>query len=290
MEYNYFKDANLLVLECDGKHSLYRLGKNGVVEPQTWAQNQKRLDIYPEYNLVVTDDQIYTMQGKNVLQHVHNDEVIFFSMCDSLLVQLKYTQSDCFCILWWDGQQILKQINQQHRMLRWNENFVVVLFDRPEHNTVWEVYDSRGNLQEFFGAISCWDIKLYGNFLVVDGLAQHNVYHLSSQQILAEKQQRIVASSKSDFMMCSTITGELKTWFKGKWAQLPKVEDFGLLADDRVDCGIYYLRMKGKYFLYFFDGSPFRDTDYPQGVDYAGYNADSMRILIMNEGKAHYVL
>lgn len=285
MEYNYFNDAKLLVLENNDKRSLYRVYESHNVEPLNWAQNQKRLEVYPEYNLVVTDSAFYQINGKRVMTHVEKDEVSFIPMKNNLLVKLDNFRISLF---WWNGHKVINTL-PQCKEVYYNEDYVVAKTEKDSavEFAGWIVYDDAGREVLRLQFSDC-DVKLVGNFLIVDGLGHHDVYHLLTGWLMIEEQQRIVASPYDDFMMCCPISGNLQVWSHGKWLEdFGEVEDFGLLSED---LGVFYTIQNGKYHLYTFDGKPFLNAIYPDGVDYVGYNADDMSTIIINNSKARFFM
>lgn len=287
MEYNYYKDVNLLVLAHDGKRSLYRLSEENVLEPQAWAQNQKRLEVYPKLNLVLTDGELYTLTGEVILLGLCKDEVIFTPMRHHILMQCQSVKATS--LLWFKGHKIAEIIFCK-RLVCCNEDYSVVEMEKDnlEDSSCWQVYSDEGK-KVFKCPFRGDTVRLCGYFLIIDNLTQHGIYHLPSQKFLLEDQQRIVASSEIDFMMGCNITGELRCWFQDKWTQHSKVENFDILVDVEGKNGIYYLKQNGKYFLYTFDGKPFANLQIPHGADFVGYDADNQSIMLVNEGKACFL-
>jgi hypothetical protein len=285
MEYNYFNEANLLVLKKNGKLSLYRMHEDQSIEPLEWAQNQQRLEVYPEHNLVLTDSVFYQLNGKRVMTHVEKDEVSFIPMKSNLLVKMENFQTYLF---WWNGRKVINTM-PQCKEVYYNENYVVTKTEKDSaiEFAGWIVYDDAGK-EVLRTPIPECDVKLVGNFLITDGLAHHDVCHLPTSCSIIEGQQRVVVSPYDDFAMCCHISGNLQVWSHGKWLKdFGAVEDFGLLSED---FGVFYTLQNGKYHLYNFDGRPLLQPLYPNGLDYVGYNADDMGAILINNGKADFYM
>ena len=275
-----------MVLENDGKHSLYRVEDNQSIEPLKWAQDQKRLELYPEYNLVITDDWIYTLDGDAVLSGIKRNKISFAQMQRRLLVKSvseDKSGADIY-VFWWDGY---KKGNGafSHNMVLYNEKYVVCNNgcygpDGPS----WEVYTDIGKKVDI-GKIGNCDVNLVGDFLVVEGMGQKKVYNLKLKKCLKDQQQWIVPSPYANFVMCCSISGGLQTYYRGRWKKHGNIENFGLLSEE---LGIFYVVKNGKYFLYTFENKPFLNTLYPSGLDFVAYNSEDMSCVLVNNGKVRF--
>ncbi len=288
MKYNYFKNANLLVLENNDKRSLYRVYESHNVEPLNWAQNQKRLEVYPEYNLVVTDNRIFTLSGEGVLSDIKGNEISFIQMHRRLLIKtVSQDKSGPYIhLMWWNGRKRGKVAFSKDYVLH-NAKYVVCCDGcYGPSGPSWTVYNDIGKKINI-GKIGDCDVDLVGDFLIMKGIGQHSVYNLKLKKCIKENQQRIVASPHDNFVMCCSISEGLQTYYRGHWKKYDaKVDDFGLLED----YGAFYIVKSGKYHLYTFDGKPFLNALYPNGSDFVGYNAEDMTCIVVNKGKAYFFI
>ena len=286
MHYNYYKKAGLLVLEKEGKKSLYRFeASTNKAEPVTSLSNQSRLDVYPDDNLIIADQEILTLN----LKPIHGCESYYdvkpISMTEGYILIKISTQQLCF-LLFWSKKKVTQIINNIIDG-RYNSQYVAVK-TVDEHDVTlptWQIYTASGSLLEFSAddQIHADDIRLKGHFLITDGLADHSLYWLPNRKPLIKKQQYIVASEK--FALCSDISGLVQLYHRGKWKKFRGAQNFGLVAENLK---IFFLQKNGKYYLYNDDGSPLLQALYPHGFDEVCYNDKDATLLLIKNGKVNF--
>lgn len=288
MEYNYFKKAGLLVLENEGKKSLYRFTQKNTnnVEPIAKLSNQTRLEIYPDDNLIVADSQILTLN----LKPIHNCESYFdvtLTTMDEGYTLIKISaQQLCFLLFW--SKKKLKNVIKNCLDVHYNNRYVAVktVDEKAVFSPIWQIYTAGGDALLFAekNRIHADNVLLKGNFLITDGLANHDLYWLPTRERLIEKQQRIVAAE--DFALCGDISGTVQLYHRGKWQKFDYVQDFDIVAEK---CGIFFLRRNERYFLYWNDGSPLLQGSYPEGFDAVSYHEkDATLLFIINNNVNFY--
>lgn len=280
MHYNYYKKAGLLVLENEGKKSLYRFTQKNTnnVKPIAKLSNQTRLEIYPDDNLIVADSQILTLNLKPIHNCESYHEVTLFAM-DENYVLIKISAKQFCLLLFWSKKKVTKIVNNCLDV-RINSHYAVVKKDNQNDVTspVWQVYAACGAFLNFAGRnrIYADNVQLKEHFLITDGMANHNLYWLPSKEVIIKEQQRIVIGK--NFALCGDISGLVQLYRQGRWKKFNHVENFGTVAE-KLD--IFYLQYGGKYHLYCNDGSPFLQGIYPEGFDAVSYNAQSKTLLLM---------
>lgn len=127
------------------------------------------------------------------------------------------------------------------------------------------------------------DVVLKSNFLITQGLDNHDLYWLPNRECIAENMQRIVAFK--NFALCGKISGTVHLFHKRKWLKFKNVQNFGLVAESLK---VFYLLKNGKYYLYRSDGSPLLQAIYPDGFDKVCYNKKDDRLLLLCNNKVHF--
>lgn len=285
MEYKHFKIAGLLVLEDEGKKSLYRFCKHtDTVESVPDLINQTRLEVYEDKNLIVADKQILNLNCEP-LYDCANYNVQLFSMAEGyVLIKISYQQ---LCVLlFWSLNKITKVVTNCFDMHHNNKFVAVKTFDEQEvYSPVWQIYTASGALLKFAAneQIRADDVVLKGSFLVTEGLANHHLYWLPKCERIAKDMQRIVAAK--NFALCGEISGTVHLFHKRKWLKFKNVQNFGLVADKLQ---IFYLLKNGKYYLYRSDGSPLLQAIYPDGFDKVCYSEKDDRLLLLFNNKVYF--
>lgn len=284
MNYNFISQANLLVVEKEERFSLYKIDLRGTAEAVSWAQNQKKIDIYPEYNLLVLQNQIRSFDGSKITD-VNHSEIKILPMSKCALIQ-ETRSPQAFDLIVWDGAKIIRRFHDCSDIRYNDEYFAVVQAELSEEGSRWMIYRKNGKLIDCPNAFISNDIRLIGNFLIIDGLGNHSLYWLKKSQLIKDEQQKIVVSPYEDFAMCCSITGKISVFYQNQWRLLEeKADDFGLVADD---LGMYYLLKNGKYYIYLFNGKPFLKVLYPDGIDFIGYDEEKMTLMLFSNEKVRF--
>ncbi|MBR1756774.1 MAG: hypothetical protein IJ738_05690 [Alphaproteobacteria bacterium] len=246
------------------------------------TEPQSILKVYPEANLIVTKDTLFTLDGKIMRQHNKenisiepvNDEWIILS--DSLL-----DNDTRFQITFWDGTKERDYIWGRHLIK--NDKYFAVYTSGDKR---WLVYLRDGTLIVDVNNAET-DMKICGNFCVALGIGAHSAYSLLPQKsILAEehcifqKQQLILCSNYADFALCANLQGMVQTYYCGKFS------DFGqaTMVDLYDEAGLFSICRNGRYFLYRFNGEPFAENICPCGADSVAYDKDDNTVLIDTNG------
>lgn len=280
MKYQLFSEAGLLVLECGGKKSLFRVENEGHLQPIGFAQNLTHLEVYPEYKILLTDFEIRTFDGIPLSKYVYGKTDIVPMQDSYVWVIGEMWGNDYFLIVLKDGQMV----NSQHcRQIIWSDKYAVLTVEQADHTPICKIlsYDGTEILQ-----LVATQTRLCGDFAIVGSMSNYQLYSLKRGKLLKDNQQLIIASEKSDFAICCTIAGVAKAYYNGRWRSLGEVREALIVADALQ---LYAIARHGKYHLFNYDGKPYLADVYPDGVDFAGYDEKTRKLLIVNDSHGSFI-
>lgn len=282
MKQKLFANCGLLLIENEGRSRLYKVPQQvencafELTPMQFLSEPQASIDVYPECNLIVTPDALFTLDERLVLSREHGNIEIVPADKNWLIIQSYPQENDChFHVLFWNGREITDEYKGQ-KLVR-NDRFLALYTKKGKF---WKAYSNNGELLLQTEKESA-NIELCGHFMVTNAVGNHTVYSLKSRNCLFTNQQLILCSFYSDFVVCANLQGEVQTYYNGKTTQLGKAEYVEIF--DRA--GLFCLQQKDGYFLYRFSGDDYASYSY-EGV---AYDAENNSLLLNSDGKYHFV-
>lgn len=291
-EQKLFKDVGLLRITEGARFRLLQIpkgtqGDSFEVAPFPFLpDSQPVLDVYPEANLIVTQDTLMTLDGKIILNHENaHFEVELVSDMWMIIEDMRIDNDIRYRITFWNGKEESGYICGR-KLLRSEKYFAVY----TACDSMWTVYTyDRRKVFELEHAEK--NMHLKGDFFLVEGLGHYVAYTLASKAGSVEEkcvfnhQQLILCSNYMEFALCSDIQGNTKIYHQGKYADFGKVEEVDLY--DKA--GIFVVRRNGRYFLHKFNGDTFADNICPYGADKVAYDQNENTLLIGVNSVFHLV-
>ena len=290
MEQKLFKECGLLQLTDGNKSRLFRVPKNLLVEPLELAESfeiemlpflpepQTVLNVYPDANLIVTQDSIMTLDGQIIMQNEKDKISVIPIKNDTEWIILQDSMHDNdtrFRLTFWDGKAQRDYI--WGRYLLQSEKYLA-LFTSCDRR--WSVYTIEGTLV-LETTTATEEVRIHGDFLVAEGIGIHSAYTLKPNSETAgvcvfTNQQLILCSNTQNFAICANLQGLVSSYYNGFHRVHGKAEMIELY--DRA--GLYSLKRDGRFFLYRFNGEHYAANIYPCGADSVAYNQEENTLLI----------
>ena len=287
-----FTECGLLRITEDGKSRLYSiptdLTDDCSFEPHVLpflSEPQTVLEVYPEANLIITQDSMFTLDGK-IVQQNSKEKISISPVGDEwMIVRDSHQDNDLrFQITFWDGKAERDYIWGRYLL---KDDKYLAIFTSGDHR--WLVYQYDGTLVLDIADADA-EMMICGDFFVTHGIGSHAIYSLKKQDSpLAEqhcvfrRQQLVMCSTHEDFALCANLQGQVQTCYRGQYRDLGKAEMVDLY--DRAD--LFIIKRNGRYFLYRLDGTEFAQNICPFGADMAAYNPDENSLLIDTNGVFH---
>ncbi len=278
MEFKLFERAELVALKKENKWGLFkynRVGGKAELIPLDFAQGLSSLEVHEEYNLLITSNNVYSLNGEKILENTGKVEVIKVG-CVCLLVFYDYSKFYKTQIVVWDGEGVL--FSGSCSDFRYSYPYLALKF-----GSVWSLFDVKGNpLDE--AAFQADDVEMYRGLLVAKCLGSCALYSFEKKSLIKEDQTRIVCSKECKLALCARIGDDaLNVYLSGKWHIIPEVNDFGFV--EGMD-NLFYIKRGEKYFLYEDDMTRFMQHLYPEGVDFIAFNNGIL--MIVNDGEPYF--
>ena len=284
MQQKLFNSCGLLRITNSGKSNLYKVPENISQEPfeletlPYLPEAQSVLEVYPEANLLLTQEALMTLDGKIILQQEHNKISVVPIGKKWMIVQDSMQNNDLrYRIMFWDGTKEREYI--WGRFLIYSEKYLAVYTSGDKR---WCVYSYDDALvldvdQEQAQADIC------GDFLVTESIGNYAVYSLRKQDSFYAKehcifahQQLIIPSAYANFVLCANLQSVVQVYFEGVYSEYGKAEMIELY--DRA--GLFTLKRGGKFFLYRLNGESYGENICPCGADLVAYDEDENTLLI----------
>ena len=293
IEQKLFQNVGLLRITEGNKSRLFRIPKNAEEDTFTVSvfpylpEPQSVLEVYPDAHLIATQDTLMTLDGRILRQHEHI-KISVELISDKWLI-IEDMQSDCdsrYRIVFWDGEE--ESCCFWGRYILRSEKYLAVWTAK---DCLWRVYayDQRQVLEVHNPD---QNVRLKGDFLVVEGLGDYTAYtladdneKLSEKKCVFKHQQLIVCSSYNNFALCCNLSGAMQTYFDGQYRQYGKVESVDFF--DRAD--IFSICRNGRYFPYTLTGEPFAENICPYGADMIAYSKEDNALLINTNSVLHLI-
>ena len=293
IEQKLFKKIGLLRITEGQKSRLFCIPKNA--EENTFTASvfpylvgpQSVLEVYPEANLIATQDTLMTLDGRILRQQEHI-KISVELVSDKWLI-IEDTQSDNdnrYLVVFWDGQKESGYFWGQY-IIRSEKYFAVYTVS----NHLWRVYMYDGRqVLEIHNVEK--NVRLQGDFLLVEGLGIYTAYTLvgdskknSEEKCVFKHQQLILCSSYDNFALCCNLQGVTQTYFRGEYTNYGEVGEVNLYDH----AGIFSIRRNGRYFLYKLNGERFAENICPYGADMVAYNTSENTLLIDTNSVLHLI-
>ena len=293
VEQKLFTMVGLLRMTEGGKSRLLRISKGE--SPDTFDASelpflsgpQDVLDVYPEANLIVTQDKLMTIDGRIIFEHDKAHITVELVSDKWMIIEDMLVDSDSrYRITLWDGARECCCFFGRY-ILR-SEKYLAVY---TVHDCLWRVYlyDGRQVL-EIHNPEK--DMVISGDFLLLEGLGSHAAYALaeigetsSDDKCIFSNQQLILCSSYENFALCCDLQGVVRTYFRGQYHDFGRVES----VDFYDHAGVFSIQRNGRYFLYRLSGTPFAENICPYGANAIAYDRDENTLLIDTNSVFHLV-
>jgi len=272
MTYKFFPACSLLVLKDDAGEQLFKLEQQSkLVKANFIKGGQRFIQVYPEYNLIITPHCLYTLQGKLIeegdFSFVRAEEYHSFLV---LFQQNPYQQSQIDSVWLWNGKEVVWHKPLQN--IIFSEKYIALLQD-----CCWLIYTSKGKytgrkIQTNF------PIRIYGDMLVSDAVGCHNVYRIPEGKLIMQKQQLVKIASNGDFAIGVNLQCEAFVWHNGKTYSFNNVEFAEVIDKARI----FYTKpafQKG-YDAYLYD---FPDKPFVKNADLILFDKNNHNLLIVKD-------
>lgn len=279
MDYKLFQKSGLLLLQKDGKFSLFRGSYHESVT--MLHQFEDIVDVSAVHmeekaGLIFTSKGLFSIDGKKVSNFTGTEVKLIKLLGKQSYLIVSTNNSFSKDVLLWDGQQIKLDVGTEKYAV--STSFVAVT-----DNENWRIYNSNAEEIKLAYPIAKSDNLFLGNSLVVCGTAgKYRMYSLSNKSLLCDNKNLIICSPTKPFALCAEMSGKrLDAFCNNSWVTFDNVDNF-LIVDDKLN--LFALQKNGKYFIYNYNGmpEPVFATKYPNGVDFV---ASDNGILMVIKGE-----
>ncbi len=270
MEVKIYKMAGIVAMEKNGRWGLFGCEGNDEkteLVPLEFAQNLSSLKVYEHNNLIITPDTVCTLQGQVLLHHNGDAEVV--KLPSKILIFAKDKKYGIQLIIW-NGRKVLLQ--ESCSGFRYSQKYLAL-----QYRQVWSLFKIDGTpIDE--AAFSAEDVEIHSEFLIAKHLCKEDLYSIKKRAVIKKEQTKILCSD--NLVLCAKVGESSLSVYDGiRWTRIPNADEFNMI--NGVD-HLFYVKRKDKYFLY--DGiRRFMKSEYPDGVDFVGY--DKEMLMIVNNGE-----
>jgi len=303
MNFKVIKPFNLIQVNRDNRHSLYKLVTDRQdfcykLIPISFAQNQPFLRIDKSSRLIITADAVYSFDSLKydipALACIPGKDIQIIKMAqfhDSLSRFLivynenggnksgfeNYGNKE---ILLWDKDNVL--LHKNCLDFCYTSEWLAV-----KENSGWQIFDSNGKrLMKHVLLPTDGEVALSAHFVKFSNMCSTALYSIKTGKLICGNKLLIKNSQTENFALCASITDKkTDVYFKGKWSTIENIDGFGIVADASH---VFYVVRNKKYFLYAFCGEPLFGTDFPEGVDSVAYDNETSSLMIVNDSCVHF--
>ena len=270
MRHKSFSD-NLLVITDDSGSRLFKIeytdNKRKLCAVDFLPTSQKFIEVYPEHNLIITPDSLYTLQGKLILsENFDLADIICFP--HNLLICPK-SNGERNRVLVWNGKEITQ--NTKIVKLLHNDKYIAVLCEN------WSFFDIEGNLVLTIDK-STPDIRLGSNMVVLDEVGNHTLYSLKNGECLMSAQQIVKLSSCCDFAVGVDLKRKATIYHDGKISYFFGVSYVDLVDDAQLFYVCYEKSASYSYVMYDYH----RLNVFNEGAVIISYDKENHTLLVAN--------
>ena len=279
MDYKLFHKSGLLLLQKDGKFSVFKCScsdDNVKIHPVGELVNVSNIRIEEKAGLIFSAKGLFTLSGKKVSNFTGTqfNLVKLAGRCCYLIASTG--NSFGYDVLLWDGEAI--------RLDTGTEKYAVSsCYVAVADNENWRIYSRFGEEVKLAYPIAKTDNLFLGDSLAVCGTAgKYRMYSLSNKSLLCDNKNLIICSPTKPFALCAEMSGKrLDAFCNNRWITFENVDNFAIV-DDKLN--LFALQKNGKYFIYNYNGmpEPVFATKYPNGVDFV---ASDNGILMVIKGE-----
>lgn len=286
MDFELFESAGLLLMHRHHRYSLFAMQtlKSQIdLKPLPFAQDLSTIKVDTDCRLIITPSGVYDFQG-NYLRAFSGKRVCITKLAKSVLVASAPQDTDLtdeeIELFLWKNEKFLLQTTC-HRYKTSNKWLATC------GKTHWSFYSQSGRKVNMERNIpSTDDIGIYNNLIIQKSAGNYSLHSLKTGKLLREKQLIVVGSHYREFAICCTLSKqETEVYYKGVWTTYKDVDKCRIVDDQH---GLFFIRQKGKYFLYNFDGTPFMHDIFPDGIDFVGYNDEQNTLMLMEKGHPNF--
>lgn len=219
---------NLVVITDDNKDRLFRIDGSGekkqFVVVDFLPTAQKFIKIYPLHNLIITPENLYTLQGVMVKEGSFDlAEIICFAR--TILICSKLSERN-YDVSFWNGEEMLQSYSVSNVV--YNDKYVAMY-----GNAKWKFFDSEGNLlQTFYKDIS--SVRICGDMVIFDEVGNHSAYSLKTGSCLMSKQMIIKAGLSNDFVVGVDLSRKATIYHEGAISYLEDVSFVELIDEAQL--------------------------------------------------------
>ncbi len=285
MKQTYYEQCGLVLMEDERKSRLYKVENQPntltfkLTPAEKFPDEYDYLEVHPQNNLIITPRGIYTLDGTLVLPRSGADVKLYRvgSLC-LIVLDYKHNCDTRYCVMWWNGRQ--KYLFAFGSRLILNENYVALYIQRDSY---WTVYNISGCMVLETERGESDNIEIRGDFMMVHAVGNHTLYNLrhsfrysiQSANVFGH-QQLILCSAHDNFAICSDLSGVIKSFYNDNYTEFERADYIELFDFASLFC----LKRGKKFYLYRFDGQPFKcDLDFSR-VDFIAGNDEQKTLLI----------
>ena len=255
------RGARLFKIECtDNKRKLCAV--------DFLPTSQKFIEVYPEHNLIVTSDSLYTLQGELILcENFDLADIICFPQ--NLLICAK-SQYGKIRILMWNGKEITRDI--MAKKLLHNDKYIAVLCKN------WNFFDIEGKLVLTIDR-STPDIRMGNDIVAFDEIGNHSVYSLKTGECVMQRKQIVEISSWCSFAIGVDLQRKATIYCEGNISYFFEVSFIGLVDEAQL---FYVCYGKSKSYV-IYDCKNLKI--FAEDADIISYDKESHTLLIASPPK-----
>lgn len=283
MNFNFFNDQQLVLVEQESKFTLYDLITNGFDDPilnrfSEDTTNVSYIRVEDELRLVFTENAMYNFEGELITTFPRRIVDIFSSATGNFLIVAHANTGNHFRYILWNGFRILAEFITSTSTI--SENHFAV-----EQNGFWEIYSFFGNKIALDTRLPATkNLKLYRHFAIYVSVGNNKLISLDKGSLICEEQVSVKVSSSHNFAIFASLDRKVVTWYKGRYKKFDNVDNFTIVDDNNK---LFALHQNGKYHLYQFNGHALSlDTKLDGGFDFVACNNASL--MFINDGKPYF--
>lgn len=271
--YEIFHDLELIKVQNGLLSSLFHIdGATGALTGVSFAQNQKRLIVHEELQLIETDNGLFHMDGRHLSSLKGDMKIIPYQKKFLLVIE----HHERVHVILWERNRVSRSF--KCRGFAHNDMYFAVQQKRR-----WFVF----NESDLIFEVEAETVELHHNFLVYASKENMvGLYDLKKHAFLLKNMKSIVASDITKFAIGIDLKKNAHIILINNRKHFSNVDDCGILSDTEQ---LFYLRKGKKCVLYCFDGIRIFKKEYPKGVDFVCYNEEYTTLLIINNNIAEFL-
>ena len=289
MKHQFFYKRQLLLMEKEGKIMLYHfplcgneMSKMSALEPVEFiGAPQKRILLDDDAGLLVTDEDIYTLDGEKLLHapNLTNIKIERRNVITAIQADNEVEKCKEF-ILFLDKTLLLHEKCKEIRQSR----FYFALLKNDE----WGIYDWCGNIKNIKYPLLYGkdELCIRGRFLIKTGMVKHELYSLTEEKVIRTDQNVILCSEVHNFAICASLGSDLQVYSNGQWYNFADVTFFDIIDD----IAVFYMQKDGKYYVFGYNGGIHAcsvEGGLSNGVDFVSYDAQSRTVVWIEQDAMH---